>query len=186
MTWFRDHLPAGQLILDASAIINILACGATRDVFRTLTHPCLVEEKVLGEIKRHPIPGLCHSKELQELEAAGFIVPARMDDVEYRKFLTLVQAPLGQRLDVGESATLVVADRRGLAAVIDENKARSYSRVNFPTLDMVSTLSLLISTAARSGKDISYLQGLVNSALKHARMGVPKEEKSILNAVLNE
>ncbi|NGZ85909.1 hypothetical protein [Duganella aceris] len=48
-----------------------------------------------------------------------------MSDEEYERYLSIVQAPLGQRLDAGESATIAVAEARQLVAVIDENKARS-------------------------------------------------------------
>jgi predicted nucleic acid-binding protein len=184
LTWFRDHLPAGQLILDASAIINLLASKAAADVFRTLAQPCLVEDKVFGEIVRHPIPGLCQEKELRALEEAGFIVRASMDGTEYAKYLTLVQAPLPKRLDAGESATLVVAEERRLVAVIDENKARTYVTENLPLVRTVSTLSLFISATVRSDRDVAFLQTLVESAREHARMGVPKEERPILNAIL--
>jgi predicted nucleic acid-binding protein len=184
LSWFRDYLPEGQLILDASVIINLLGCGAASDVFSALPLPCLVEEKVLGEISRHPIPGLCHAKGLQALEASGFIVRTKMNDDEYGRFLSLVQAPLGQRLDAGESATLVVAQGRALSVVIDENKARSYVSSCFPEVATVSTLRLFISATFRLGHDVAFLQSLLGLARSHARMGVPKDEKSLLNDVL--
>ena len=184
MNWFRDHLPEGQLVLDASVLINLLGCGAATEVFGTLKLPCLVEEKVFGEILRHPIHGLCHVKELQALQDSGFIVRARMERQEYARFLSLIQAPLGQRLDAGESATLVVAQQRSLPAVIDENKARSYVRSQMPQVAIVSTLRLLISATVRLGRDVSYLQGLVNTARQNAKMGIPKDERQLLVDIL--
>jgi predicted nucleic acid-binding protein len=184
LSWFRDYLPEGQLVLDASALINLLGCCAATEVFGTLNLPCLVEEKVFGEISRHPVPGLCHVKELQALEDSGFIQRVRMDGQEYAKFLSLIQAPLGQRLDAGESATLVVAERRALSVVIDENKGRSYVRSQMPQVAMVSTLRLLISATVRLGRDVPCLQGLVTSARQNAKMGVPKDERQLLADVL--
>jgi predicted nucleic acid-binding protein len=184
LNWFRDHLPEGRLVLDASALINLLGCGVTNEVFEALKLPCLVEEKVLGEISRHPVAGLCHVDELQALVASGLMERTRMDAREYVRFLALIQAPLGQRLDAGESATVVVAEGRGLSAVIDENKARSYVSSRLPQVAMVSTLKLLISATVRLGYGIPYLQNLVQSSRQHARMGVPKCEKQLLAEVL--
>lgn len=185
MSWFRDHLPAGQLVLDASVLINLLGCRAAAEIFSTLDLPCIVEEKVFGEISRHPVSGLCHIEELQALRDAGFIERVRMEGHEYSEFLGLVQAPLGQRLDAGESATLVVAKQRALSVVIDENKARSYVRNQMPQVAVVSTLRLLISATVRSGKDVAYLQGLVTTARQNAKMAVPKDERQLLTDVLS-
>ncbi|QHP90735.1 hypothetical protein EXE55_07195 [Burkholderia glumae] len=184
MSWFRDHLPDGKLILDTSVLINLLGCRAAAEVFSALEPPCMVEDKVFGEISRHPVPGLCHVEELQALQDAGFIERVRMEKQEYSKYLELIQAPLGQRLDVGESATLAVAQQRALTVVIDENKARSFVRSRMSQLTVVSTLSMLISVTVRLGKDVAYLQRLVMAARENARMGVPRDERDLLSEVL--
>ncbi|CAJ6492282.1 Uncharacterised protein [Burkholderia pseudomallei] len=184
LSWFRDHLPDGKLILDTSVLINLLGCRAAAEVFSALEPPCMVEDKVFGEISRHPVPGLCHVEELQALQAAGFIERVRMEKQEYSKYLELIQAPLGQRLDVGESATLAVAQQRALTVVIDENKARSFVRSRMSQLTVVSTLSMLISVTVRLGKDVAYLQRLVMAARENARMGVPRDERDLLSEVL--
>lgn len=184
LSWFRDHLPDGKLILDTSVLINLLGCRAAAEVFSALEPPCMVEDKVFGEISRHPVPGLCHVEELQALQDAGFIERVRMEKQEYSKYLELIQAPLGQRLDVGESATLAVAQQRALTVVIDENKARSFVRSRMSQLTVVSTLSMLISVTVRLGKDVAHLQRLVMAARENARMGVPKDERDLLSEVL--
>lgn len=183
MNWFRDYLPEGQLVLDASVLINLLACGAANEVFSALSGPCLVEEKVFGEISRHPISGLCHVGALQSLASSGFIKQTSMEAEEYAHFLSLIQAPLGQRLDAGESATLAVAKGRGLSVVIDENKGRTYVAKNFPQVVVVSSLKLLISATVRLRRDVSYLQDRLNAARDHARMGVPRDEKLLFAEV---
>lgn len=185
LNWFRDYLPEGQLVLDASVLINMLACGATNEVFSALPGPCLVEEKVFGEISRHPIPGLCHLSALQSLASSGFIAQASMDDEEYAHFLSLIQAPLGKRLDAGESATLAVASARGLSVVIDENKGRAYVANHFPQVAVVSSLQLFISATIRLGRDVAYLQERLNAARDHARMGVPRGERLLLTEIIS-
>ena len=108
-----------------------------------------------------------------------------MDDEEYAHFLSLIQAPLGKRLDAGESATLAVANSRGLSVVIDENKGRSYVANHFPQVVVVSSLKLFISATVRLGQDVAYLQGRLNAARDHARMGVPQGERLLLAEVVS-
>lgn len=184
LSWFRDSLPEGRLVLDASVLINLLGCGAANQVLGALTSPCLVEAKVFNEISKHPIPGLCHINELKALVSSGHIEQTQMTEGEYTSYLEMVQAPLGKRLDVGESATLAVAHSRGLSVVVDENKARAYARDHMPKVAVVSTLCLLISAAYRVRGDMPYVQELVTLARQNARMGVPKEEKPLLAQVL--
>lgn len=179
LNWFRDYLPPGQLVLDASALINLLACGETNEVFNALPRPCLVEEKVFQEISRHPVAGLCHIAALESLTLAGHIEQIRMSDEEYSHFLGMVQAPLGQRLDAGESATLSVAKRRQLVVVIDENKGRTYVTQQMPTVPYVSSLKLLISASFRCGRDQQFLLDLMGNARENARMGIAKDEKQL-------
>lgn len=184
MNWFRDHLPRDQLALDASVLINLLGCGVANDVFGSLGGPCMVEEKVLGEISRHPVVGLCHVEALRSLKAMGFIEQTRMDADEYTHFLTLIQTPLGKRLDAGESATFAVARSRQFAMVIDENKARKYVACHAPQVKIVSSLKLFISATVRLGRDISFLQTTLNAARHHARMAIPRDEESLFADVI--
>lgn len=184
MSWFRDHLPDGQLALDTSVLLNVLGCGAIEDVLGALGGPCLVEDKVLGEIQRHPVPGLCHLTELEALMKSGHLTRVTMTDVEYTHYLSMVQAPLGQRLDVGESATLAIAHSRNHGVVMDENKGRRYLAENFPSLAVVSSLTLFISATVRLGRDRAFLREVVDSARRTARMAVPKSERELLAQVL--
>lgn len=184
MSWFRDHLPAGQLALDTSVLLNVLGCGAIEDVLGGLGGPCLVEDKVLGEMQRHPVPGLCHLTELEALMKSGHLARVTMSGMEYVHFLSMVQAPLGRRLDVGESATLAIAHSRGHGVVMDENKGRRYVADHFPAIPVVSSLMLFISATARLGRDRTFLRGVVDSARRTARMAVPKSERDLLLDVL--
>lgn len=184
LSWFRDHLPAGQLALDASVLLNVLGCGAIEDVLGALGGPCLVEDKVLGEIQRHPVPGLCHLTELEALIKSGRLARVTMTDVEYAHYLSMVQAPLGYRLDVGESATLAIAHSRNCGVVMDENKGRRYVAERFPTVRVVSSLMLFISATVRLGRGRPFLRDVVGSARRTARMAVPKSERELLAKVL--
>jgi predicted nucleic acid-binding protein len=178
LNWFRDHLPKGQLILDASALINLLGCGATEIIFSALEQPCLIEEKVFQEIRRHPVPGLSHTDALAVLGAAGFIEQVSMDAEEYQLYIAMIQAPLGERLDAGESASLALAHCRKLPIVLDENKGRLYASARFPEIQMISSLKLMIAAAARLGRDPAFAREVIEEARQRSRMGIPRDEKS--------
>jgi len=180
LDWFRDYLPNGQLVLDSSAFINLLGSGSPSEILSALPQPCLLEDKVVGEILKHPIPGLSHQGVLDSLVEVGVVAKLSMSVVEYEHFLLLVQAPLGQRLDEGESATLAVASNREMAVVMDERKGRNYAAANFPNVQVISSLKLFISAAARRDMDIQLLRTLLASAKRHARMSVPKSELPLL------
>lgn len=185
LKWYCDYLPQERLVLDASFLINLLACDVSSQVLQVLPFSCLVEKTVLREISRHPILGRCPKTEIGALEDVGLIEITSMTDEEYERYLSIVQAPLAHRLDSGESATIVVSQSRGLSAVIDENKARTYMKQNMPGVSVISTLKLLISSSVRLGWDELTLKGVVEQARLLSRMGVPREEKSLLQQVLD-
>lgn len=185
MNWYCDYLPEERLVLDASFLINLLACDGSSQILQALPFSCLVEKTVLREISRHPLLGRCPKAEIGAFENAGLIEITSMTDEEYECYLSIVQAPLANRLDAGESATIVVSQSRGLSAVIDENKARAYIRQNMSNVGVISTLKLLISSSVRLEWDKLTLKGVVEQARLHSRMGVPREEKLLLQEVLD-
>lgn len=183
MTWLSDHLPAGQPVLDASVIINLLGTRQPVEVLRGLGHRSLVEERTLKEVRKHPIPDLQAESALAELRTLGLLEVVRMTDDEYDVYLKYVSAPLGKRLDDGESAALAIS-LRGACIVLDERKARKRATSDAQGLTVVSSLRLFISSAYRAGWPPGQVRLLVESAKTSARMGVPKEENDLLAKVL--
>lgn len=186
MNWLRDYLPPKALVLDSSALINIFGCGASEQVFSSMRFPCLVEDKVLAEIVRHPVPGFSHVAAINALIQSGRIEPSRMDAREYETFVSMSQALLVKRLGAGESAALAVAFHRDLAIVLDDNKARTARAALFPKVEMISSLKLLLSASVRLGWSKGFLGEVIFAALRNSRMGVPRDEKALLNDVLDE
>lgn len=184
MKWLADTLPAQQLVLDASAMLNILGSEAAADVLNGIGLPCIIESKVLHELTRHPVKGVAAKGSVVELCSRCDLQLVTMVDAEYSIFLSLVQEEAGRRLDDGESACLAVASQRALALVLDDNKARRVCANTFPEIPVVSSLRLFISVAKRNNWSISRLQAIVNAARTNARMDVPKSETELLQAVL--
>ncbi len=182
----RDYLPAGPIVLDASAIINLLGCGETTAVFAGVTSECIVEQRTLGEVLRHPIPGRSHTEEIQNLRDEGRLNVVRMNDGEYDVFLSLIQGSLSTRLDTGESAAIAVATSRRYGVVLDEAKARRVHAEMPDQIGHISTLKLLISAGYNNSWTPSHLWDVVQSSMQYARLGVPKEDRHLLASLSGE
>ena len=184
MSLLFDHLPPGPFILDASAIINLLGCGDIQGVLEALGGPCVVEERTLNEVQRHPVPGHNHGFVLDELRQLGMLKVERMTSVEYETYLSLVQGSITSRLDNGESAAIALTSR-GYPVVLDENKARSIVTRDYPNIIFCSTLRLLFTAGKRGSWPVEHVQRLVLCARRHARMGVPRAERDTLNSLMD-
>jgi predicted nucleic acid-binding protein len=184
LTLLFDRLPTGPIVLDASAIINLLGCGDMQGVLVALGAVAVVEERTLKEVRRHPVKGLALEPVLDALRLAGTLEVARMTGLEYETYLLLVQGSLARRLDDGESAAIALT-ARGLPVVLDENKARDIVRQKFPAVRFGSTLSVMFAAATRAGWPVERVQQLVISAQRHARMGVPRDERKLLERLMD-
>lgn len=183
MTWLSDYLPRGGLVLDASVVINLLGSGEAIDLLRGLGHPCLIEQKTLEEVWRHPIPGHNLASVLTALQADGTLQEKRMTEAEYDTFVSLVHAPLGVRLDDGESAAIAIV-ARGAGIVLDEKRARKRIAEAWPGVAVVSSLRLMVSSAHRQSWPEARLTRAVQMARTHSRMGVPKDDSTLLTRIL--
>lgn len=183
MTCLSDNFPQGKLVLDASVVINLLGSGESVDLLRGLGHPCLIEQKTLEEVRRHPIPGHDLAQVLARLQGEGILQEIRMTESEYDTFIRLVHAPLGVRLDDGESAAIAIV-ARGAGIVLDEKRARKRVAEDWPSVAVVSSLRLMMSSAHRQAWPKERLRRAVEVARAHSRMGVPKDDAELLSRVL--
>ena len=171
---------AGPVVLDASAIINLLGCGAAERVLRSLGYACIVEERVLAEIVYHPVPGADHAHEVEALLAAGLLSMHRMSDSEYNVYLGLTSVGGVGGLGVGESAAIAVASQRQLAVVLDDRKARRLCSTRMPGLAVVSTLKLFVAAAYRAGWPFEELTKVTRTAQLTSCMCVLKDERDLV------
>lgn len=175
MTFFRDYLPAGPIVLDASAIINVLGCGRTEEVFRGLGRECIVEERTLKEIVRHPIPEASHSQVIGNLADSGLLRIERMNSKEYEIYLDLIQGALPNRLGTGESASIAVSLSRRYGIILDDAKARRIYAALPGASVQNSSLKLFFSAAANMAWHKDRVLEIVVSARQYSRLSVPKE-----------
>lgn len=187
MSLLSDYLPKGAIVLDASVLINLLGCGECTAILQGLGQKCLMEERTLKEVRRHPIPGFDHVEPIHALLSSGLLQEVRMTDDEYATYLTLVSGPLEKRLDDGESAALAIS-RRASSIVIDERKARRRV-IKSPEIangrTVVSTFLLMLTSGHRQAWSAQKIHKLVTSACRHARMGVPKEDSALFEKLMS-
>ena len=107
-----------------------------------------------------------------------------MTSSEYAIYLSLVQGSITMRLDEGESAAIALT-ARGYPVVLDENKARGVVTRSFPGTPFCSTLRLLLTAAVRGAWPLERVQQLVLSSRRHARMGVPRDDRDLLGKLMD-
>lgn len=186
MTLLSDYLPRGIVVLDASVLINLLGCRECVAVLEGLGAKCLMEERTLKEVRKHPIPGCDHVETLRILASSGALEEVRMTDAEYESYLTFVSGPLGTRLDDGESAALAISARAS-SIVLDERKARRRAAEGAKvsrSVAVTSTLQLMLTSGHRQAWSVQKVRDLVVAARQNARMGVPKEDLALLEELL--
>jgi predicted nucleic acid-binding protein len=183
LTLLNDYLPTGATILDASVLINLLGCGQCLGVLEGLGEKCLIEERTLREVRRHPIPGCDHVAALRALLSSGKLEEVRMTEEEYEKYLTFVSGPIGARLDDGESAALAISGR-GSSIVLDERKARRRAVGDAKGVAVISTLRLMLTSGRRQAWSVQMVRDLVSAARQNSRMGVAKEDIALLEELL--
>ncbi|MDB5855083.1 MAG: hypothetical protein JWR22_3124 [Herminiimonas sp.] len=183
MTLLDDFFPTGPLVLDASAIFNILGCEKSIEVVRALRVACVIEERTLAEIKRHPIPGFCHEEALFTLTEQAGVQIYRMSSAEYDLYLSLVAGPSSDCLDDGESAAIATAVSKNFAVILDDGKARRVHRGRFPGVPFASSLRLFLAAGSRADWDEDETRDLIAAARMNARMNVVKGEEPLFASV---
>lgn len=176
MTCLRDHLPPGPLILDTSVVINLLGTREIAAVVAGIGYPCIVEERTLREVLRHPIPGTKLEDALAELRFNGLLEEVRMTPSEYAMYLAVGLGP-------GESAAIAIS-ARAPSLVLDDRLARRHATSMTTPPALGSSLTLILTSVFRSGQEIERARALVNSALTNARMAVPREERLLLQETI--
>lgn len=186
MTLLSNYLPKGIVVLDASVLINLLGCRECVAVLEGLRTKCLMEERTLKEVRKHPVPGCDHAEPLHALLSSGALEAVRMTEEEYETYLTLVSGSLAARLDDGESAALAISGRAA-SIVLDERKARRRAAEDpklSACLTVASSLRLMLTSGYRQAWSVQKVRDLVGEARKSARMGVPKEDTTLLEELL--
>lgn len=173
------------LVLDASVLINLLASLAPAEVLSALRAKCIVEEKTLAEIVRHPVKGRDHQAELKLLMEKSLLETVKMSESQYECYLGLVSGDASNALDDGESAAIAIASGLNVEVVLDDRKARRIVGERFPGLQVISSLRFFLESGRLGGIETNVLVKLVNSAISLGRMRIIYDEALLLEKLRN-
>tara|TARA_R110002072_G_scaffold302578_3_gene486445 strand:- start:17517 stop:18155 length:639 start_codon:yes stop_codon:yes gene_type:complete len=167
-----------HLVLDASVMINLHACGHGRDILASLARPAIVTEEVLQE--------LCvgGSKTPREREFANALISDGQLILESTIgepsdiYFELLSDP--RSLDDGEASTLAVAIANGYVPVIDERKARRELTDFRNKPEPPNSLDLFTHKAALAKLGENGVASAVYSALRKANMRVRLDQREFV------
>jgi len=160
------------LVLDTSAVLNLLACGAPSRFMQTLGSTFVVPHQVVAEIVQEP-KGMEHENEsLAFLLKSRQVLEHRLAGGNFEAFIELAAAPSPDGLDDGEAAAIAAAEELACSCVIDERKATRIAVARRPHFPVLSTVDLFVEAHDRALFDAGILADFVYRALSRARMRV--------------
>jgi predicted nucleic acid-binding protein len=175
------------IVLDSSAVINILACGQPARFLSSLGCSVVVPRQVINEICREPVQHTDNRDSFPELLQSGLLLPHDLANGHYLEFLNLVGAAAPDGLGDGEAATIASAEQLRCIAIIDERKATRIARNRRPVDLTACTLDLYaysLTTEKYAKEDVA---SLVFSSMQYARMRIPSERRSwVVNLIGGE
>ena len=159
-------------IADASVWINLIATERAHVILRATPVPLRITDVALAELERGRSKGRQAADEMAALLHMGLTDVVALAAEDEALFVSLVSGAAAETLDDGEAATLACAHRLGVCALIDERKATQIAARRFETLEVLSTVDLLLSPEVRNacGEDLG---DVLFGALTGARMRVP-------------
>lgn len=165
------------IALDASVVINLLACGDAARLLKALGRKVVVPKQVVDEIAREPVRNVDDANSFPKLLQSGLLQLHELDDVHYLNFLDLVGATAPDSLGDGEAATIAAAEQLQCMAIIDERKATRIARGRRPSHLTACTLDLYSCSQLASVYSRDELAALVFNSMQHARMRIPADRR---------
>jgi predicted nucleic acid-binding protein len=163
-----------MLVLDTSVILNLLGSGRAKLVLENIGDQALAPLAVLNEIRREPELPMTKDASLAELLGMGLITAIECTEGEIMLALELAGASAPDDLDDGEAYAIACAVNRKAAIGVDDNKARRVLSDRWPTIAKQFTIELIELACSRGKFDAAKHAEIVYSALRNARMRVPK------------
>jgi predicted nucleic acid-binding protein len=177
-----DPLPG--LVADASAVINLIASGAAREIVESLPTRLRVVSAVSSELAAGKLRGWNSSERLSTLVESGIVEIVELGDSSQECFESLVIGPAVDTLDDGEAATIAYARATGTVALIDERKAWRICASRFPELAVHTTVDFLTSAYVTKMLGQDGVGDAVFNALNAGRMRVPAADYQRVVAII--
>ncbi len=166
----------GQLVLDSSVVINLLATRHPASILRALAVPIVVTDNVVREIGQGAANGRPEIDQLARMIDDAAVRVAELEGQALQTFFDLVSGRASESLGDGEAATLAFAHSHDCSAAIDEKKATQLSTGRFPSMRLVTTIDILAHPAVQLALGVMELAEATYSALYIARMQVREHQ----------
>ena len=173
------------VVADASVMINVCACGVGRAVLEALPVRLMMARAAIVEVATDRRTGRADDQILAGFLSDGLVEEGQLDDAGEEIFAKLVIGGAAETLDDGEAASIALALTRGLAVVIDENKANGLCVRRFPQLVRLSSGDLFVHDGVAARLGAAGLCEAVFNALRLARMRVQEHHLEAIVALLS-
>jgi len=167
--------PEAIVVADASAVINLNATGIAAKLLAELPHRIVVTANAIGELEAGRSHGHLDADRLTELIGGGHVSVANVGKIGLPIYESLIAGPAMETLDDGEAATIACAAEHGGIALLDERKANHLCERRFASLEVVSTVELLLHPVHLASIGCDGQAEAIYAALQGARMRVPSE-----------
>lgn len=167
------------LVSDASVWINLVATEQAELILRSSNARHLITATARAELEAGRAKGRLTAEAVAGFLADGLVEEVRLESLEEEEiFVRLVAGPVRDTLDDGEAATIAFALANAASALIDERKATMLCSRQFPDLQVVNTVDLLLCRPVRQNLTDAALGDAIFNALERARMRVPDDHQA--------
>lgn len=167
-----DNYSNGELVADASTVINLIATGCASTIVAALPWRVVVPDVIVAELASGRSRGHPHADHLQELVDVGVITVVSLRTAGTQYFEDLVVGPALMTLDDGEAATIAYAAEHAAVALLDDRKATRICLQRFPALRIACTVDVLAHPTVETTLGRDQLAEAVYKALQYGRMHV--------------
>lgn len=171
------------LVLDAGAVLNLLATGRAAEIAAAVGRLLFVEPSASAYLPTTRDSAQVGPAALADLARVGAVTVRRLDDHGYATFLDLVGAVPPDDLGDGEAAAIALAVACGGTMVIDGGKAARVAETHLGTPSL-HTLDLLAAPAVSQALGHPGLVDAISGAIA-ARMRVPPTFRAWVEATMS-
>jgi len=176
---FRD-----PLVLDASVLVNLHACGSGKRILAALPNAMVVPEIVADELKHERSRRGGEYAFLDSISAAGLIMIESLADTEDVVFRKLIAS--SPSIDDGEAATIAIAAYKRYLPVIDDRKGRTCAELTLEGRTPAWSLEAFRHPAVIEALGDEIAIRSLYFALRKGRMQIPHEALDEVIALIGE
>lgn len=146
-------MPSTEVVVDACAMLNLLASGREQSIVRALDWILLQPDEVEGQmIYLYSLPDDEGNRIREEVSANTLINDKRLSIVHLEgdsEVDAFVEA--AAQIDDADAACIALAGVRKLPLITDDRKERRIAQAMFPQIDLLSTLDVVFSASETLG-----------------------------------